>query len=861
MFKEKTSVSTQEQRNARIPPELKSAQQWAIWKPADKRKQPFHLDGSTMYWQEKPESRLTFEAVSRHPNIETFITLESGVLGIDIDGCIDENGEIHPLVRSWLGSTYAEISPSGTGIKMWLRGSIPNNKALKNNEVPWGIHGGHTGIEVYADARPFTVTGNIISGCPSEINEAPEVLNDILVHFGEAPKARKNKIQPEMVNGTWDFDAWVYQHLEVEEQLADGYIIACPWASEHTTPGDTARIWEGPPHTFSCFHSHCSGREWKDVRLEYEPTTYDKRNGFANYIPEQAHASNGHNGHSNGKVSPKASTINLCEFSADDAGNGEAMHDLFGSSFVYNESVGWLYYTGTHWEKDEGSARLTKAAIETLRKRRHAAVSADLEGIVKATISDTKRINGAITCFRAHVVVSVDEFDNQEHLLNCKNGVINLKTGEITSHNEEQHFTYCVPVEYKEADAIEWLDYLGGIVGGGKEMIDYLQLALGYSLTGSTREECLFYVYGPTRSGKGTVSEIFLRLLPRPLATMVDFNSFTAKREGDVSNFDLAELKPSRIVFASESQRNQTLNPAKIKQLTGGDLVRAAFKHKQFFTYRPQFKVWMLSNWPVNGDPEDDALWGRVRVIPFPNSFLGKEDKGKKEHLKSDAALTSILYWGVQGAIKWYSLDSSGLQTPTYIADITKSQRDSKDFVQQWLDECCVEDSEAWTPNEVVIASYAQWCESNNVTPKKAKALAQSLQMKSFKTGVAKWVSGRTQKGVNGLKIPVSLWNAEEESSGGGDEILTDSYALRILRQDPPLILDDPIGDIPIVPVRSVSRKESVRIENEKEENQGENTESEESIELCVNCLDREIETPGTCELGDFMYCEKCYEE
>ena len=400
-----------------------------------------------------------------------------------------------------------------------------------------------------------------------------------------------------------------------------------------------------------------------------------------------------------------------------------------------------------------------------------------MESIVKATISDTKRINGAITCFRVHVVISVDTFDNQEHLLNCKNGVVNLKTGELTPHSYDQRFTYCVPVDYKESDATEWTDYLQGVVGGGAEMIGYLQLALGYSLTGSTREECLFYVYGPSRSGKGTVSEVFLRLLPRPLSTMVDFNSFTAKREGDVNNFDLAELKPSRVVFASESQRNQSLNPAKIKQLTGGDLVRAAFKHKQFFTYRPQFKVWMLSNWPVNGDPEDDALWGRVRVIPFPNSFLGKEDKSKKERLKSDEILISILYWGVQGAMKWYALDSSGLQTPTYVAKVTKSQRDAQDFVQQWLSECCVEDAEAWTPNEIVIANYTQWCEGNNVTPKKAKALAQSLQMKGFTTGVAKWVSGKTQKGVSGLKIPTTLWNTSEN--------LTDHTDLRILRENP----------------------------------------------------------------------------
>ena len=254
-------------RNAAIPQELKKARQWAIWKRADAKKNPCNLDGTWMTWSNE-NNKLTFEEVSRYPLVETFITLESGIIGVDIDGCIDSNGEIHPIVKSWLCRTYAEKSPSGTGIKMWIRGSIPNNKSFTDPKdsngdatvIPWGDPKGHTGIEVYADKRPFTVTGNIIDGCPSEINEVPEVLHDILVRFGPAPKTR-GKASPPPTTGIWDVDRWVYQYLEVVEKLADGYIVVCPWCAEHTTPGDTARIWTSPKYTFNCFHAHCSGRE------------------------------------------------------------------------------------------------------------------------------------------------------------------------------------------------------------------------------------------------------------------------------------------------------------------------------------------------------------------------------------------------------------------------------------------------------------------------------------------------------------------------------------------------------------------------------------------------------------------------
>jgi putative DNA primase/helicase len=465
---------------------------------------------------------------------------------------------------------------------------------------------------------------------------------------------------------------------------------------------------------------------------------------------------------------PKEITAeDLCKFTEDDAGNGDAMYALYGKDFLFCPSRGWFRYIDTHWELDEDGASVKRYAVKTLRKRRHAAVELGAEAVVKCTKGDANKVSGCIDRFRTLVNVSIDEFDRHPDIINCKNGVVNLRNGSIEPHSRSQRFTYCMPVAYRpETVCLEWLDYLDGVVGGGREVIDYLQMALGYSMTGHTREEVLFYLYGPTRSGKGTISEIFMSLMPSPLSTEVDFNSFTAKREGDVNNFDLAPLKPSRLIFASESLKSQSLNPAKIKQLTGGDRIRACFKHKNFFEYRPQFKVWMLSNWPVNGDPEDDALWGRVRVIEFPNSFLGKEDKSKKERLRDPEALEGILAWVIEGAIAWYALGSSGLTTPDVIATTTKKQREELDYVQQWLDECCEENEGYWTSNEDVSKSYAAWCKGNNVQfPKGPKALAQSLQAKGFITGVQKKVEGKNKKGVNGLYI---YPESHEEFGGNG---------------------------------------------------------------------------------------------
>jgi putative DNA primase/helicase len=510
---------------------------------------------------------------------------------------------------------------------------------------------------------------------------------------------------------------------------------ACVWKG-HTDKSACVYQFADGRLGASCSHNSCKDKGWKEFRLAFEPDAYTSKQAEQPTPIKQG------------------GELWLAKYDADDSGNGDAVFALFGKDFLWCAARGWFAWNGTHWQLDTDGCAVKRKTVETLRRRRHAAVDAQVESVIKSTKADDRRVNGAVNRFKTLVSVGIEAFDNNPDLLNCKNGVVNLRTGELAPHDRKQRFTYCVPVAYESADYSAWLEYLDGVVGGGYEVVDYLQMLCGYSLTGHTREEILIYLHGPTRSGKGTLAETFMALLPSPVSAGVDFNSFTAKREGDTNNFDLAPLKPARMIFASESQRNQSLNPAKIKQLTGGDQIRCCFKNKDHFSYRPQFKMWMMSNHPINGDPEDDALWGRVRVIHFPHSYLGIEDKSKKERLKEPEMLQGVLWWAVQGAVKWYSLGAKGLSTPAPVVEITQEHRAKLDYVQQWLDECAGDTPEAWTPNDVIHASYRVWCKNNNVQyPKGPTALAQSLKTKGYTPGVQKWTGGKNKKGVGGLHI------------------------------------------------------------------------------------------------------------
>jgi putative DNA primase/helicase len=341
-------------------------------------------------------------------------------------------------------------------------------------------------------------------------------------------------------------------------------------------------------------------------------------------------------------------------------------------------------------------------------------------------------------------------------LLNCSNGIVDLRTGELYAHSPGALFTYAIPTRYNpQADTTQWKRLVTDWVGGDQNMARYLQEAVGYSITGSTQEEIMFYLHGETRAGKGTFTETILAMLGgMPVGTEVDFRIFTQPRHADTQNFALAPLRPCRFVAASESKDNERLNAAKVKMVTGGNRVYCAHKGKDFFSYKPGFKIWLSSNYPVNADPDDPAIWVRLRVVPFTQSYAGHENKHLKRELLKPCNLEAVLLWAVQGARRWYARDSQGLETPAVVSSTTEQHRKSQDFVGQWIDECLVVGTENdFITNEQLYGSYKTWCEENGVMPKGKRKLTMTLNRKGYDAGQQKKIEGRNRRGCKAVKF------------------------------------------------------------------------------------------------------------
>jgi len=449
---------------------------------------------------------------------------------------------------------------------------------------------------------------------------------------------------------------------------------------------------------------------------------------------------------------------------ADDEGNAQCVAARCKGKFLYCEAFGWMHYTGDHWATELAEAAVDRQVVRVLKDRRAAAAKAEIgedkriEAIIRTAKPSSTNVRSCKTLLRSLISVSVGSFDESPDELNCPNGVLNLRTGELMPHNPSKRFSYVIGVPYEaQADQSVWASWLLEAVGGREDVVEYLQTAVGYSLTGRTREEAMFYIYGPARAGKGVFTETIQALLGgRPLATEVGMETFVEKRRGGDQQFDLASLKACRFVAASESKSGQWLDGSHIKRWTGGSPITCAHKYQRTFTYRPQFKIWLTSNYPLQIDPDDEAGWTRPRVIHFPHSYVDEEDKTLKERMRSPEVLQGVLAWALAGAVRWYALPKSGLQAPEIVRQETLKARAAVDWVAQWIDEEIIVtgDDNDRIPNADYYARYSDWCQTRGAAQRKLKALNDSLSRMGFDVkGKSFRYRGRTCRGWRGARL------------------------------------------------------------------------------------------------------------
>jgi P4 family phage/plasmid primase-like protien len=403
------------------------------------------------------------------------------------------------------------------------------------------------------------------------------------------------------------------------------------------------------------------------------------------------------------------------EIQLTDVGNAQRFVALHGHSMRFdNARRVWYAFNGSQWSEG-ANAEVTQLAISTVKAMYvEAAKQSDdgRSGLVKHALrsESANRIGAMIKLAESDSSIQCDvsDFDSDPQYLNVKNGVIDLRTGQLLRHSRELMLSTCIPVEYDPTAKCPTFErFLKRIFAGNSSLMDYVQRAVGYSLTGETKEHAFFLCYGEGANGKSTLLETIHGLLGDLAGTIrteaLMQHKFTSHGG---HNEDIATLLGKRFASASETESGHQFAEAALKQLTGGDTITASRKYGRSFSFNPMFKLWITANHRPNIGGTDAGIWRRVRLIPF-NECIPEKERDINLKNKLQCEFEGVLAWAVRGSVNWYA---EGLGHSMEVDRATDMYRNEQDTIANFLSECCEFVNGSTSVPAILYDDYKRWC-------------------------------------------------------------------------------------------------------------------------------------------------------
>lgn len=402
-----------------------------------------------------------------------------------------------------------------------------------------------------------------------------------------------------------------------------------------------------------------------------------------------------------------------------DTGNAARFGEKYSGQVKYVFGMGWVIWDGLLWQRDQMDS------IMELAKKQARDIHAEGEGLgddaVRITVAKHARASQQAPRLKAmlELAQSLPELateakllDTHDMLLGVGNGVVNLKTGKLQPARREDLMTQHSPVTFDStAKCPQFLAFIKQVTGSDKQLMAYLQRVVGYSLTGLTTEQCLFFLYGNGANGKTTFLTVLKEIVGPDFAKQTPTETLMSTR-GNATN-DIARLRGVRIVIANEIEDGSLLAEALIKQITGGEALAARFHYAEYFDLIPKFKLFIAGNHKPMIRGRDNGIWRRIRLIPF-EAIIPENQRDKNLQSKLRVELPGILNWAITGCLDW---QKNGLSTPKVITDAVSTYREEMDVIGQWMTDCCTVAGNQQSRASDAYRCYKQWAESNGYKP------------------------------------------------------------------------------------------------------------------------------------------------
>lgn len=411
-----------------------------------------------------------------------------------------------------------------------------------------------------------------------------------------------------------------------------------------------------------------------------------------------------------------------------DLGNAQYLRDYIaaqGSGVKYSPETGFYILQDGIWRRDT-SEQIRRAAQAVAKDLANIARDARFESVKEGADAKIIRFAKAMTAhanyaqssrgidsmvreLRPMVSINLTQFDTHHHLLAVKNGVVDLRTGELLPHDASYLITRQVEYVYNpNAQAPRWNQFLAEVFPNQPDMPGYMQRLAGYGITGETDEQMFVVFYGRGSNGKSVYTDTITRIF-QDITTTTPFSTFEQRPNGGIPN-DIAALNGARIVVASEGEAGRFMNESLIKRATGKDPLTARFLNKEFFTFYPEFLLTLLTNAKPTFRGQDEGLWRRVKLIGWDRHFAPSErDPRLPATLLNEAE--GILAWAIEGARQWYA---SGLQDPQRIKDATSEYRAASDILEGFFPGVYIREDGHKVEATAVFKQFQEWADSEN---------------------------------------------------------------------------------------------------------------------------------------------------
>lgn len=712
--------------------QIMQEKRWCLWrKEVDDKgrmtKVPYQPNGKRAQ-SDNPRTWNTHEVVSRefqngeYDGIGLFFS--GNLCGIDIDGSHDDGMSRNPLEKAVLDlfpGTYAELSPSGTGDHILFRVDPNRIPHTDQNELDPAYYQKNrsNGLEFYAGGitkRYFTFTGDIISAGDQITDQTDAVLTFLDKYMRRPIQQRKTsaKQAPTVQPGEID----IPRRLQLARSAANGMEFQklydqgdlTNYGNDHSS-ADLAlcsklAFWlnNDPELIDQAFRDSKLMRDKWDERRgaeTYGDLTIRKAiDSNTNVYQESQRPTAAQDFATSPALKYRPAGRDLT-----DAGNAELFARMNHDRLRYCAALGWLTWTGKQWEVDDQAA--TRAALDFSKDMLNEAVqfytaaisSGNENPVAKEYFRHAMKFRSTaaqlnmLTLAKARLVIHAQELDADPEILNTVAGIVDLRTGAISAHDPNIFCTKMAPEVPSNDGAGMWNNFLDLVTRGDRDLKDYLQRVAGMTIVGKVYEEGIQFTTGSGRNGKTTFYSALSKVLGDYAGTIEPDVLIAQKHE---NRFELAPLRGKRLIVSSEMEKGQRLSIKALKRLASRGRITIERKFKDKEDVEPTHHIVIDTNdLPIVGEAHDFGTWRRLTVIPF-NATMPEGDKDIKSYddILVKNAGGAILKWMIDGAVKYLAAGGSLGKLPAAVLEATKQYREHEDWLQPFIDECCVFDGQ-----------------------------------------------------------------------------------------------------------------------------------------------------------------------